>query len=145
MPAFNFGNNQNASTAWFDICGLRLTRGSLAQPNVEPMLRPKVRALTNATNLTWNCEAASIYTVTLGQNTTLLAPTGVGYDGQEITLRITQGGGGGWTLNLHSDYYSGSAVTPLAAAPGAKTVLKFQYDAPADRWGLVSNSQWNLT
>ena len=145
MPAFNFGNNQNASTAWFDICGLRLTRGSLAQPNVEPMLRPKVRALTNATNLTWNCEAASIYTVTLGQNTTLLAPTGVGYDGQEITLRITQGGAGGWTLNLHSDYYSGSAVTPLAAAPGAKTVLKFQYDAPADRWGLVSNSQWNLT
>jgi len=145
IPNFCFGNNTNTATAWFDIAGLRLTRGTYPQPNVEAALRPKIKPITNAANLTWNCEAGSIFTVTIGQNVTVMGPTGQGYDGQECTLRIKQDGVGGRTINLHSSYYSGSVTPATALGAGAVTGLKFQYDAAADRWGMVSNYVWNLT
>lgn len=145
IPNFNFGNNTNTSTAWFRIWDLRLSRGTAPQPNVERLFRPRVKALTNATNLTWNCEAGDIHTVTLAQNSTLMSPTGTPFDGQEIHLRVTQDGVGSRTLNLHSSFYSSTTNPVLATGAGAKTLLKFQYDASSSRWGLVSSSLWNLS
>jgi len=148
IPNFNFGNNKNTSSAWFEIYNLRLTRGSEAQPNVERIQQPKVRAITTnsaTSEIFWNCEVVNICTVTLDKNYTLRAPTGTPVDGQELSLRVKQDGTGGRTLNLHSDFYSGSVSPTLASGANAKTLLKFQYDGDGGRWGLIASGVWNLT
>lgn len=145
IPSFSFGNNTYTYSTWFEVAQLRLSRGTEGQANVERLFRPRARTTNSAANLTWNCEAANIYAVTLAQNTTLMAPYGQAYDGQELTLKVTQDATGGRTVNLHADYYSGSINPTMATGPGAKNLLKFQYDADGGRWGLVSNSIWNLT
>ena len=145
IPNFNFGNNTHEFVTWFEVADMRVTRGTFPQPNIERLLRPRVRTLGNATNLTWNCQGAELYKVLLTGSHTLLAPTGTAHDGQEITLRVQQDGTGGRTLNLHADFFSGSINPTLATGPWSKTLLKFHYDADSDRWGLISTSVWNLT
>ena len=109
------------------------------------LVRPKVFGLTGGvTEIGWNCEAGDIYDVTLTKNYILRAPNGAAHDGQELTLRVKQDGTGGRTLNLHAEFLSSATNPVLATGPGAYTVLKFQYLAALDKWGLVSTGVWNL-
>jgi hypothetical protein len=145
IPNFNFGNNANTASAWFEISDLRLTRGSEAQPNVERLLLPRVKPLTGNPTLSeinWNCEAGGVFDVTLTQNYTLRAPSGTAVDAQEIVLRVKQDGTGGRSLNLHTDFYNSAANPVIATGANAYTYLRFHYLAATGKWGPIGTVVW---
>lgn len=105
----------------------------------------RVTALTDGATITPNFYTTDIGTVTIAGNRTIAEPTGTGdpYDGQRLTLRITQDGTGGRALTWNAVFsFRGSAAPYLALAANAVTTFEFMYLASADLWVHLPDAGW---
>ncbi|NKX55332.1 glycosyl hydrolase [Arthrobacter mobilis] len=141
FPFFRYGLNKEAG--WFEITDLQIARGSYPGPNIAKTQRPRVRAAADAGTIRWSCEHGEMFKVTLSGNRTLALPSGLPHDGQELTLRVKQDKAGNRRLALASGFRKSSVAPELSSAPDATSLLTFQYDADARKWGLVRVVRWD--
>ena len=72
-------------------------------------------------------------------NFDLEAPTGTPYDGQRVTWRITQDGGGGNTITLNAVFNEGDDITvTLSAAGGATDYMAAIWNEASSKWDVVA-------
>ncbi|MGM0929145.1 MAG: glycosyl hydrolase [Actinomycetota bacterium] len=141
FPLFRYGNNPQAG--WFEVTDLKIARGTYPSPNVDKALRKRARSTPDAGTIRWSCEHGDLYRVTLSGNRTLALPSGLPHDGQELTLRVKQDRAGKRRLKLDSGFRKSSVALTLAEGPNATSLLTFQYDADARKWGLVNMVRWD--
>jgi hypothetical protein len=101
---------------------------------VPAYLAPNVTALTDGASIALNAALGNDFTVTLGGNRTMAAPSNP-INGQKITVEVTQDGTGSrtlaWTTGTGGySFGSGSAPT-LSTAANAVDLLAFRYSAKA--------------
>jgi len=101
--------------------------------------------LTDAATIALDASLGSYYTVTLGGNRTLGAPSNA-RDGMQLRLDVVQDGTGSRTLAYASStggYKFGStyASPTLSTAAGAVDVLYFSYNAGATKWRCTNIAQ----
>src|SRR6185312_4435838 len=98
-------------------------------------VNPAVVPLTDGASIAVPATAGNVFTVTLGGNRTLAAPTG-GVDGQLLRLRVTQDSTGSRNLSYASAYeFSVTLPAPvLSTSPNTTDVLLFEYDAAKSKW-----------
>lgn len=81
-------------------------------------------SLTDGASIAWDMSQGNLYTVTLGGNRTLAAPTNY-VIGETYYLEVVQDATAGRTLAYNAVYYAaGGAITVTAAAEGDTDVLK---------------------
>lgn len=97
-------------------------------------------ALTDAATILVDAALGNNYSVTLGGNRTMGAPSNATEDGQEIKFRIRQDATGGRTLAWTATAGGYSFGTDIAAAPAITTTaskvsyISFKYDSTANLW-----------
>jgi hypothetical protein len=98
-----------------------------------------VVALTDAATIATDASLGNTFTVTLGGNRTLGAPTNP-VSGQKIIYRVTQDGTGSRTLSYNAVFrFSTDVPSPtLSTAAGATDYLGFQYNAAAAKWDCLA-------
>lgn len=128
-------------TTWRAIAGVTGLTGlantwSLKQTFLGPTVWTPV-SLTSATSIAWDLSTGNDFHLTLAHNATLAAFTN-GTVGQKGTLRITEDGTGGRTLNLSDAVYdfSGGLVEPIST--GANEITEYDYE-------VISSSAMRLT
>jgi hypothetical protein len=106
-------------------------------------IAPAVVALTDGATISVNAALGNVFTVTLGGNRTMAAPSNP-VDGQVIRFRITQDGTGSRTLTWNSAYDFGSGSAPALTTTAFKTdIAAFEYIAttingsPLDKWAYL--------
>lgn len=103
---------------------------------------PAAVALTDAASIAVDAAAlgpAGTGRVTLTANRALANPSG-GFDGQVITIEVTQDATGGRTLTYGSKYrFSTDVPSPTLTTTGTKRdVLLFKYHATDDKWDCLA-------
>lgn len=96
-------------------------------------------ALTDQATITTDAAAGLTFTVTLGDNRTLAAPTNP-RDTMKRTWRFRQDGTGGRTITLDAVFSLGSNVpnTTLNGAAGKVGYLTAAYDSTAAKWHVLA-------
>ena len=98
-------------------------------------------ALTDAATISVDASLGNYFTVTLGGNRTLGAPTNVPISGftQKITLRVKQDGTGSRTLAYNAIYrFSNTIPSPtLTTTASAIDYLHFVYNVADTKWDCV--------
>lgn len=99
----------------------------------------QVVALTDAATIATDASLGDIFTVTLGGNRTLGAPTNP-TDCQMIMYRIRQDGSGNKTLGYNAIFrFSTDTPQPtLSTGAGVEDYLLFIYDATDVRWDCLA-------
>lgn len=101
---------------------------------------PAVVGLADTATIAVNAALGNDFRVTIAGNRAIANPTGA-VDGQRITLQVTQGSGGSFSLTWGSQYLFGAAGAPvLSAAGGATDVLGFIYNAALASWLCVGSA-----
>ena len=94
---------------------------------------------------TVNTTLGNAFNLTLTASTTTLGNPANPVEGQVIRFRITQGGGGGFTLNYAGAYDFGNAGAPgLSTTAGAVDILGFEYVASISSWAYLGSALGNL-
>jgi len=95
----------------------------------------RVVAMTDGATITPNVGTTDIGTVTIAGNRTMAAPTGTYYDGQQLTLRITQDATGSRQVSFNSIYTFPMGSAPvLSTTPAATDIFAFQYSAASTKF-----------
>ena len=102
----------------------------------------KVVALTDAATITTNAALGNIFTVTLGGNRTLGAPTNP-TDGQKITYRIRQDATGSRTLSFNAVFNFGADLAGLTLSTSANAFdyIGCQYNGVTSKWDVLAISR----
>lgn len=102
-----------------------------------------VVALTDAATIAIDSSLGNIFTVTLGGNRTLGAPTGSPGNGRLMEVRVRQDGTGSRTLAYNAIYRFGTDVTePVLSTTAGKTdYLLFQYNSTDTKWDCIGVSR----
>jgi hypothetical protein len=100
---------------------------------------PPLVALTDAATIALDASLGKEFTVTLGGNRTLGAPTNP-TDGQKIIVRVKQDGTGSRTLAYNAIYrFSTDVPSPTLTTTAAKTdYLGFIYNATDSKWDCLA-------
>lgn len=94
-------------------------------------------SLTDAPTVAINAAAGSRHKVTITANRTLGNPTGA-YDGQILTIAVTQDATGGRTVALAGKFRLAAGQTlTWSTVAGRTDRLAVQYDLAADRFDVV--------
>ena len=110
----------------------------LSGVGISPVQTTGSVALTDAATIATDCSGpGNYYTVTLGGNRTLGAPTNA-QDGLAYYWQITQDGTGGRTLAFNAIFATSPPVNLTAAAV---TVLGFVYSATLAKFQLITPTQ----
>lgn len=97
-------------------------------------------ALTDAANIATNAALANRFTVTLGGNRNLSAPTNP-TDGQKVTWIFTQDATGGRTLTFDAIFDFGNMPTLiLSSAANKRDYMGAIYNSAATKWDVVAYS-----
>jgi hypothetical protein len=97
-------------------------------------------ALTDAANIATNAALANRFTVTLGGNRNLSAPTNP-TDGQKVVWIFTQDGTGGRTLTFDASFDFGNLPSLiLSSAAGKRDYMGAIYNTAASKWDVVAYS-----
>jgi hypothetical protein len=139
--------NQSTTGSSGSCTGNAATAGNLEGGAALPAyLAPAVAALTDGATISVNAALGNVFTVTLGGNRAMGAPSNP-VDGQVIRFRVTQDGTGSRTLTWNSVYDFGSGSAPTLTTTAYKTdILAFEYVAttidgsPLDRWCYLGAS-----
>lgn len=101
-----------------------------------------VVVLTDAATIAVDASLGNVYTVTLGGNRTLGAPTNP-TNGQKIVIRVRQDATGSRTLAFNAIYRFGIDITSFTASTGANKTdyLGFMYNGTDSKWDLVAVSK----
>lgn len=95
--------------------------------------------LTDAATVAVNAALGNVFTVTLGDNRTLGAPTNA-IDGQVITLFVVQDGSGNRTLAWNAIYLFASAVAPtLSTGINDVDVFTMIYKDATTKWYVTTS------
>jgi len=99
-------------------------------------------ALTPGATVTIDASLGNYFTLALGQNTTIAAPTNP-VDGQFMFLEIKQHASSSYTVALNSIYQFGTSFTSWTmTSTNSKTdVLMFVYNSTLTKWLFVSYAQ----
>jgi hypothetical protein len=102
-------------------------------------IAPAVVALTDAATIAVDASAGNDFRVTIGGNRTIGTPSNPA-DGQKITIQVTQGTGGPYTLSFASGYeFSVGLPQPaLSATAGDTDLLCFIYNTSKSAWLLAA-------
>lgn len=116
-----------------------LGAAALAGATFTGKIAPAVVPLTFGASVALNAALGNVFTLTLTASTaTIAAPTNP-VDGQEIALRVTQGGSGSNTLAFNAIFDFGAAGAPtLSTSVGKVDILRFQYSAALAKWCMLS-------
>ena len=100
---------------------------------------PAVVALTDAATIAVDASAGNDFRVTIGGNRTVGTPSNPA-DGQKITIQVTQGTGGPYTLSFASGYeFSAGLPQPtLSTTAGDTDLLCFIYNSSKSAWLLAA-------
>jgi hypothetical protein len=118
-------------------------RPALAAPQattVEPgAVAPAVVALADAATIAVDASQGNDFRVTISGNHTVGTPVNPA-DGQKITLQVTQGSGGPYTLSWDTGYqFSAALAQPtLSTTAGQTDLLGFIYNAAKGKWLFVA-------
>lgn len=98
-------------------------------------LAPAVVSLADASTIAVDASAGNDFRITIAGNRTVGTPVNP-TDGQKITIQVTQGSGGPFSLAWGSDYgFSAALPQPtLSAATGQTDLLGFIYNAAIGKW-----------
>lgn len=104
-----------------------------------PKLAPLKATLTDAATIAVDASTGNFFTVTLGGNRTLGAPTNPQGDGQKIVIRVTQDGTGSRTLGYNAIYrFSTDLPSPtLSTGAGDIDYLAFIYHSTDNKWDFI--------
>lgn len=95
--------------------------------------------LTDGATITVDATLGNVYTVTLGGNRTMAAPTGP-LDGQTISIYVTQDGTGSRTLTWNAAFkFAGATPPTLSASAGKVDLFTMQYRAATTFWYVVTS------
>lgn len=135
--ALQAGNNLSdvgsAPTALGNLGGMPKSGGAFTGAVV-----PAAVVLTDAATITLDASLGNVFTLTLGGNRTLGAPSNSTAH-QMIVLEVTQDASGGRTLAYASGFeFSAGAPAPiLSATAGATDYLLFIYSSTAGKWRFL--------
>ncbi len=103
-------------------------------------LRTGVSALTDAANIATDTSLGNTFTVTLGDNRTMSAPTGSPANGDKIMYRIRQDGTGNRTITWNSAFrFSGDPTPPTLSTAANKTdYVGFIYNSTDSKWDCIA-------
>jgi hypothetical protein len=97
-----------------------------------------VVALTDGATINTDAHLGNTFTVTLGGNRTMAAPTNVA-TGQKIVYRIKQDGTGSRTLTWNAAFRFAGGTAPTLTTTAAKTdYIGFIYNAADSKWDCVA-------
>lgn len=97
-----------------------------------------VVALTDGATINTNARIGNTFTVTLGGNRTMAAPSNP-LDGQKIVYRIKQDGTGSRTLTWNSAFrFSGGSAPTLTTTAGKTDYIGFVYNGADSKWDCVA-------
>jgi hypothetical protein len=111
-----------------------------AATTVEPgAVAPAVIVLADAATIAVDASLGNDFRVTIAGNRTVGTPANPA-DGQKITLQVTQGTGGPFTLSWSGGYeFSAGLPQPtLSSTAGQTDLLGFIYNASKNRWLFVA-------
>jgi hypothetical protein len=102
-------------------------------------LAPAVVNLTDAATIAIDASLGNDYRVTIAGNRTVTTPANP-TDGQKITIQVTQGSGGSYTLSWSSgfEFSAGLPQQTLSTAAGMTDLLGFIYNAAKGKWLFVA-------
>jgi hypothetical protein len=105
-------------------------------------LKTAVVALVDGANIATDASKGNTFTVTLGGNRNLSAPTNP-VDGQKITYRITQDATGGRTLSFDPVFTFGLDIISVVLSSGANKTdyIGCIYNAAQTKWNVVAVSK----
>lgn len=114
---------------------------SLSMLTVTNFLQPVV-ALSDGATISLDASLGNIFSVTLGGNRTLAAPTNP-TDGQRIVLKIIQDGTGSRTLTLNAIYRFGTDITSLTLTTTASKTdyIGIMYNSASTKWDVLAISK----
>ena len=115
------------------------TSDQIATAQMTTAFKTKVVALTDAATIATDASLGNIFTVTLGGNRTLGAPTNP-TDGQKITYRIRQDATGSRTLayNAVFNFPPSLAGLSLSTSPNVFDYLGCQYNSTNSKWDVLA-------
>lgn len=101
-------------------------------------LAPAVINLADAVTISIDASLGNDFRVTIGGNRTMATPVNP-TDGQKITVQVTQGPGGSFTLSWDSGYEfaAGLPKPTLSTAAGQTDLLGFIYNQSLGKWLFV--------
>lgn len=105
---------------------------------------PGIVTLTDAATILVNAAKGNKFSVTLGGNRTMGAPSNA-TDGQQISFRITQDGTGTrlltWTSGSGGYSFGGGSAPTLSTGAGALDIIVFEWVAAKSRWCYLGPAQ----
>lgn len=98
-----------------------------------------VTALSDGATINTDASAGTIFTVTLGGNRTLAAPTNP-VNGMKRIWRFTQDGAGSRTITLNAVFRLGTDITAITLSTAAGTTDYFGaiYNGTDSKWDIVA-------
>ena len=141
-PASIFLESADGTDNWYFAAnnGAIRRHTSLPTTNVDGFeLGSIVVALTDAVTITVDASLGNIFTVTLGGNRTMGAPSNP-VNGQKIFFRIRQDATGSRTITWDAAYRFGTTVTsPTLTTTAAKTdYIGFTYNSTDSKWDCLA-------
>lgn len=129
----------NASTGAIEVRPFA-THGEESGTNTAFTLN--VTALTDAANIATNAALGNTFTVTLGGNRNLSAPTNP-VNGQKITYRITQDGTGNRGLTFDAVFNFGLDIISFVPSTGANKTdyIGCIYNGSTSKWDVIAVSK----
>ena len=97
------------------------------------------RTLTATNGLTPNRDSTTIVRTTVTTTATISNPSG-GYEGDRLTVYVTQGGSGAVIWGAQFTFGDGGVTPSLSSAVGAVDRFEFEYDSAADKWREVART-----
>lgn len=108
---------------------------------VDSGVKKELQTLTDAATITWDYSLGFNAQVTLTATRILDAPTNI-ENGDYGTLKIIQGGAGGYSLTLPASFKvinGGAGVIALSSNPGEEDILSWYYDGTSFYVNLGTN------
>jgi hypothetical protein len=117
--------------------------GGFSGGTLTTALAPAVSALTDASTIATNAALGNVFTVTLGGNRTMGAPTNP-VSGQVIAYDLTQDGSGSRTITWNAAFDFGANGAPaLSTAAAAVDEVGFRYNAALAKWICLGSALGN--
>lgn len=132
--------NFSAGTITASLTGAASANLLKAGDSMTGYFRSAVVALTDGATINTDVSLGNTFSVTLGGNRTLAAPTGMATSRQKITYIIKQDATGGRTLTFNAAFNFGLDLTgiTLSTTPNATDYIGAIYNPSTSKWDVIA-------